>query len=173
MREGKFVSEERRRVSPEPLSEEAWAPFGWLPVADTDPRDGDHRLSFSWDDVHVNIIGHARDEVPETGGGLRCQMLYRHDTHTQTVMSLDVPAVIAVAPASRDFSGAADADSIRVFRLEPLQPVVLHRGTWHWGPFPVAADAVRLFNVQGLRYAEDNSCVDLASRGLDVDVLLP
>jgi ureidoglycolate hydrolase len=100
-------------------------------------------------------------------------MLFRHDTHTQTVMSLDVPAVIAVAPAAQDFSGAAAADSIRVFRLEPLQPVVLHRGTWHWGPFPVAADAVRLFNVQGLRYAEDNASVDLATLGLDVDVVLP
>jgi hypothetical protein len=53
-----------------------------------------------------------------------------------------------------------------------LEPVVLHKGTWHWGPFPVAADAVRLFNVQGLRYAEDNACVDLASRGLEVDVVL-
>lgn len=166
------MSEEHRKVSPEPLSEEAWAPFGWLPVADTDPRDGDHRLSFAWDDVHVNIIGHARAEVPETDDGLRCQMLFRHDTHTQTVMSLDVPAVIAVAPAAQDFSGTADVDSIRVFRLEPLQPVVLHRGTWHWGPFPVAADAVRLFNVQGLRYAEDNACVDLASHGLEVDVVL-
>ena len=164
---------EHRKVSPEPLSEEAWAPFGWLPVADTDPRDGDHHLSFAWDDVHVNIIGHARAEVPEIAGGLRCQMLFRHDTHTQTVMSLDVPAVIAVAPAAQDFSGAAAADSIRVFRLEPLQPVVLHRGTWHWGPFPVAADAVRLFNVQGLRYAEDNASVDLATLGLDVDVVLP
>jgi ureidoglycolate hydrolase len=167
------VAEKHRKVSPELLSEEAWAPFGWLPVADTDPRDGDHRLSFAWDDVHVNIIGHARAEVPETGDGLRCQMLFRHDTHTQTVMSLDVPAVIAVAPAAQNFSATADLDSIRVFRLEPLQPVVLHRGTWHWGPFPVDADAVRLFNVQGLRYAEDNTCVDLASRGLDVDVVLP
>jgi ureidoglycolate hydrolase len=167
------LSEQHRKVSPEPLSEEAWAPFGWLPVADTDPRDGEHRLSFAWDDVHVNIIGHARAEVPETGHGLRCQMLFRHDTHTQTVMSLDVPAVIAVAPAVRDFSAAADADSIRVFRLEPLQPVVLHRGTWHWGPFPVDADAVRLFNVQGLRYAEDNASVDLTARGFDVDVILP
>jgi ureidoglycolate hydrolase len=166
------VSEEHRKISPEPLSEEAWAPFGWLPVADTDPRDGEHRLSFAWDDVHVNLIGHARAEVPETGDGLRCQMLFRHDTHTQTVMSLDVPAVIAVAPATRDFSAAADVDSIRVFRLEPLQPVVLHKGTWHWGPFPVDAESVRLFNVQGLRYAEDNACVDLASRGLDVDVVL-
>jgi ureidoglycolate hydrolase len=162
-----------RKVRPETLSEEAWAPFGWLPVADTDPRDGEHRLSFAWDDVHVNIIGHARAEVPETGDGLRCQMLFRHDTHTQAVMSLDVPAVLVVAPAARDFSAAADLDSIRAFRLGALQPVVLHRGTWHWGPFPVAADAVRLFNVQGLRYAEDNASVDLASRGFDIDVLLP
>jgi ureidoglycolate hydrolase len=166
------VSQEHRRVSPEPLSEEAWAPFGWLPVADTDPHDGEHRLSFAWDDVHVNLIGHARAEVPETGDGLRCQMLFRHDTHTQSVMSLDVPAVIAVAPATQDFSATADADAIRVFRLEPLQPVVLHKGTWHWGPFPVDAESVRLFNVQGLRYAEDNACVDLASRGLEVDVVL-
>src|ERR1700684_339231 len=119
MSEGKRVSEERRKVRPQPLSEEAWAPFGWLPVADTDPRDGEHRLSFAWDDVHVNLIGHARAEVPETGDGLRCQMLFRHDTHTQSVMSLDVPSVIAVAPAAQEFSGAADADSIRVFRLGP------------------------------------------------------
>jgi ureidoglycolate hydrolase len=166
------VAEEQRKIRPEPLSEEAWAPFGWLPVADTDPRDGDHRLSFAWDDVHVNLIGHARAEVPETDDGLRCQMLFRHDTHTQTVMSLDVQAVIAVAPASQDFSAAGGADSIRVFRLEPLQPVVLHKGTWHWGPFPVEAGSVRLFNVQGLRYAEDNACVDLASRRLEVDVVL-
>jgi ureidoglycolate hydrolase len=90
--------------------------------------------------------------VPATPDGLRCQMLFRHDTHTQTVMSLDVPAIIAVAPAAVDFADPSDAGSIRVFRLEPLEPLVLHRGTWHWGPFPVDA-AVRLFNVQGLRYA--------------------
>jgi hypothetical protein len=29
---------------------------------------------------------------------------------------------------------------------------------------------VRLFNVQGLRYAEDNREIDLAARGLSVDV---
>jgi ureidoglycolate hydrolase len=110
--------------------------------------------------------------VPATDDGLRCQMLFRHDTHTQTVMSLDVPAVIAVAPAGVEFSAPADVQSIHVFRLEPLEPLVLHRGTWHWGPFPVSDAAVRLFNVQGLRYAEDNTCVDLAAKGLDVDVQL-
>jgi len=166
------VSNERRKIDPEPLSEEAWAPFGWLPVVDTDPRDGEQRLSFAWDDAHVNIIGHARAEVPETSDGLRCQMLYRHDTHTQSLMSLDVPAIIAVAPAAVDFTGPVDGESINVFRLEPLEPLVLHRGTWHWGPFPIVADYVRLFNVQGLRYAEDNMCMDLVALGLDVDVQL-
>jgi ureidoglycolate hydrolase len=166
------VSKELRQVRPEPLSEEAWAPFGWLPVADTDPRDGDHRLTFAWDDVHLNLIGHARSEVPETPHGLQCEMLYRHDTHTQSVMSLDVPAVIAVAPATVDFSRVADVESIRVFRLEPLEAIVLHQGTWHWGPFPVAAEAVRLLNVQGLRYPEDNRSIDLASLSFAIDVQL-
>ena len=47
---------------------------------------------------------------------------------------------------------------------------MLHRGTWHWGPFPLEGPEVRLFNVQGLRYAEDNRCVDLASKDLSVEV---
>jgi ureidoglycolate hydrolase len=159
-----------KTVVPERLSESAWAPFGWLPVADTDPRDGDHRMTFKWDDAHVNLIGHFRNEVPETERGLRCEMLFRHDTHTQSVMAIDVPAVIAVAPASVEFQAKDDQSTIRVFRIEPLEPLVLHLGTWHWGPFPVAAPEVRLFNVQGRRYAEDNRCIDLAALGLAVDV---
>jgi ureidoglycolate hydrolase len=166
------VSGYAKAVVPEPLRSDAWAPFGWIPVADTDPRDGEQHMTFQWGDAHVNLIGHARSEVPAIPSGLRCEMLFRHDTHTQAIMSLDVPAVIAVAPAGVEFDQEADVESIRVFRLEPLEALVLHRGTWHWGPFPVEADEVRLFNVQGLRYAEDNRCVDLAARGLAVDVEL-
>ena len=162
-----------RAVRAESLTEAAWAPFGWLPVADTDPRDGEHRMTFAWADAHVNLIGHRRAEVPETDHGLRCEMLFRHDTHTQALMPLNVPAVIAVAPAGTEFEVAADVDSIRAFRIEPLDALVLHRGTWHWGPFPIDGDEVRLFNVQGLRYAEDNRCVDLAGKGLAVNVEMP
>jgi ureidoglycolate hydrolase len=166
------VSEGARSIRPVPLTAERWAPFGWLPVADTDPIDGKHRLEFSWADPHVNIIGHDRAEVPQVAGGLRCEMLYRHDTHTQTIMSIDHRAVIVVAPAEVTFASAADADSVVAFLLEPLEPFVLHRGTWHWGPFPTTEPRVTLFNVQGLRYAEDNACVDLAQRGLALEVPL-
>jgi hypothetical protein len=87
-------------------------------------------------------------------------------------MVLDVPAVIAVAPAVVAFDDVADVAAVWAFRLEPLEPLVLHRGTWHWGPFPTSASEVRLFNVQGLRYAEDNRCVDLGASGMAVEVVL-
>ncbi len=93
------MGETTRRIEPEAISESAWQPFGWLPVPDTDPEDGSNRLAYEWADPHVNIIGHRRDEVPVADGALRCEVLFRHLTHTQVVMPLDVDAVIAVSPA--------------------------------------------------------------------------
>lgn len=159
-----------RRIRPEPLTEEAWAPFGWLPLTDTDPRDGQRTLSFEWADPHVNIIGHDLTELEAVPGVLRCRALYRHLTHTQTLMPLDHDAVIAVAPPGAALASEEDLGAIRAFVLRPLQALVLERGTWHWGPYPVGADSVSLFNVQGRRYAEDNDMADLAGLGLGVDV---
>ncbi|MBV8463926.1 MAG: ureidoglycolate lyase, partial [Acidimicrobiales bacterium] len=110
--------------------------------------------------------------VPASNGVLRCDMLYRHLTHTQVLMPLDVDAVIAVAPAGEDPTTPAGADCIRAFALPVQQTVVLARGTWHWGPFPTTAEAVHLFNVQGLRYAEDNDMADLAGAGTAVEVVV-
>ena len=166
------MSEEVRRLTPVPLTSEGWAPFGWLPVPDTDPSDGDHRLEFAWQDVHVNLIGHRRDEVPEVSGGLRCDVLFRHATHTQVVMPLDVTAVVVVASAALSMKSATDVAEVRAFVLDTLQPIVLNRGTWHWGPYPVGAPSVEIFNVQGLRYAEDNDSVDLGALGAPLDIMM-
>jgi hypothetical protein len=166
------MADSARQIRPLTLTAERWAPFGWLPVADTDPTDGVATLDFAWGDVHVNLIGHRRDEVPAVPGGLRCQVLFRHATHTQVVMPLDVPAAVVVAPPSLEMSSAAEVDHVRAFLLPPLSAIVLHRGTWHWGPYPVGADSVELFNVQGLRYREDNESVDLDALGASMDVLM-
>ena len=151
-------------LSAAPLTEDAWKPFGWLPVPDTDPRDADHTLRFEWADPNLNVIAHTYDEVDHTERGAVCAVMYRHDTHTQALMPLNVPSVVAVAPASLDFSELSHLDEIRAFALEPLDCFVLHQGTWHWGPFPVGREPVRLLNVQGARYAEDNASVDLPAR---------
>jgi ureidoglycolate hydrolase len=164
------MGEQVRHITPVPLTRDGWAPFGWLPVADTDPTDGDQRLDYAWHDVHVNIIGHRRDEVPTAADGLCCEVLFRHATHTQVVMPLDVTAVVVVAPAGLPMASGSDVDQVRAFVIEPLSAIVLHRGTWHWGPYPMAGESVSLFNVQGLRYSEDNDSVDLAALGQPVVV---
>ncbi len=149
----------------------AWSEFGWVPVADTDPRDGTSRLEFLWGDVHLNLIGHDADEVPHTERGLVCEMLFRHSTHTQALMVLNCPAVAVVAAPGTTFASADDASKLRAFLLRPQDAFVLHRGTWHWGPFPVNAPRVDMLNVQGLRYAEDNDCCRLSDVGASVEVI--
>ncbi len=171
-RHGEPAAASPRRVTAHALSEEAWRPFGWIPVRDTDERHTRQRLAFDWNDPHVNVIEHRADEIARSDGALRCTEMYRHDTHTQVLLVLDAAAVLAVAPASMSFDHPDDAQSVRAFLLGRLDAVVLHRGTWHWGPFPLGAEAVHLFNVQGLRYAEDNTRVDLEAAGAALDVLV-
>jgi ureidoglycolate hydrolase len=145
-----------------PLTAEAFAPFGWLPVPDTDPADGTHTLTYEWSDPHLNVITHAFDEVAHSpSGAARCDRLFRHDSHTQALMSLNVDAVVAVAAAETDFSSGEQLDEIQAFLLRPLNCFVLHQGTWHWGPFPLGPQPVRLLNFQGRGYLADNESVDL------------
>lgn len=151
-------------IDAQPLTAESWAPFGWLPVADTDPRDAEHALEFAWADPHVNVIAHTFDEIEHTDDGAVCAEFFRHDTHTQTLMALNCPAIVVVAPAGVEFADVADLDTVRAFRLEMQDALVLGRGTWHWGPFPITEPVVQLFNVQGRRYAEDNASVSLPER---------
>jgi ureidoglycolate hydrolase len=162
-----------RSIASEPLTESAWAPFGWLPADDTDPRDADLTYEFALGDPHVNVIAHTYDEVGRGDRGPVCDCLYRHDTHTQTLMPLNVDSVIAVAPRDVAFDSIDDLGSIKAFLLHPLERLTLFRGTWHWGPFPIERQSVRLFNVQGKRYAEDNARVDLAQKVHTVIEVIP
>ena len=151
-------------IDAEPFTLDAWREFGWVPVADTDPTDGIHSLEFSWEDAHLNYISHAPDEVERRGGEFVVNRLYHHDTHTQALMPLNCRSLVAVAPAFLNFSQAAQVGSVRAFLLDPLACVVLHRGTWHYGPYPLGDEPVRLLNLQGRRYREDNAFVDLDER---------
>jgi ureidoglycolate hydrolase len=159
------------RLIAEPLTEVEWKPFGWVPRADTDPADGTDRVEYEWDDVHVNLIHHRRDEVPATSDGLVCEMMFRHATHTQALLVLNCAAFVVVAEPGTEFSSPDDVNRLRAFLLQPHDTLVLHRRTWHWGPFPVSEPRVDLFNVQGLRYAEDNEEINLAELGLATEVV--
>jgi ureidoglycolate hydrolase len=159
-----------RTIEAEKFDAARWEPYGWVPLPDTDARDGQSTLFFEWADAHLNLIGHDGDEVPHTAAGLGCEMLFRHRTHTQALMVLNCPAVVVVAAADATFGSPEDSAKLRAFLLRPLDAFVLHRGTWHWGPFPLDAPRVDMLNVQGLRYAEDNDCCRLGEVGAAVEV---
>lgn len=152
----------------ETLSAEAFAPYGWVPLADTDPDDGSRRLEFAWADPHVNIISHGPEEITRVDAGIVCDRMYRHLTHTQALLVLDEDSVVAVAPAGTKLDSADDLSSVKAFRLRRHDAFILERGTWHWGPFPLSERPVHLYNVQGLGYAKDNEMADLGGWGLVV-----
>src|SRR5205807_392022 len=127
-----------RTITLEPLAAtiETFAPYGVLP-----PDEGDGNptadLEFTLNDGWVNYIAHSLDEIELRDGRLRCELLNRHDTHTQTLMPMNADAVVVVAPAAVDFSKSEQFDTVRAFALPRHTCAHLHRGTWHWGPYPV------------------------------------
>ena len=103
-------------LRPEPATREAFAPYGVIP-----PFEGDGfptaDLVFTRNDGWVNFIGHTLDEIEVRDGRLRCELLNRHDTHTQTLMPMSGDALVVVAPPDVDFSEAVtfrDGEGVRV-----------------------------------------------------------
>jgi ureidoglycolate hydrolase len=146
-----------------PLTPAEFEPFGALPSDEGSEHDV-AEAEFRWNDGCVNYIGHALDEVEHGAIGLRCALLNRHDTHTQTLLPVDVDALVVVAPASVSFDDRDGLDEVRAFLVPRGRCIHLWRGTWHWGPYPVAAESVRLLNVQGRGYVRDNAVVELDRR---------
>ena len=140
---------------------ESFAPYGVLP-----PDEGDGQptadLEFLLNDGWVNYIAHSLDEITVRDGHLQCDVLNRHDTHTQTLMPMSGDAVVVVAPPDVDFSEPGHVATVKAFLLPRNTCVHLHRGTWHWGPYPVSSSDVRVFNIQGRGYPNDNAVARLA-----------
>ena len=161
------------RIHARSVDDTSWARFGQLPVDETEPVD-DTRIEFEWADPHVNYIGHTYEEIRHTSSGVLCDLLNRHDTATQTLMPMNMDAVVVVAPSDVDFSSPSDLDRVEAFVLRQHQCVNLARGTWHWGPFPIRHGRVQLLNIQGRRFAEDNGVAYLErDLGVLVEAVVP
>ena len=160
-------------LAPRELTPGAFAPFGHLP--DDEGAPGDRAdLQYLWADPHLNYIAHTGDEIAYGARGALCELLNRHDTHTQVLMPVDTDAFVVVAPPEVDFSKPADLETVCAFLVRRYQCLALHRGTWHWGPYPVdRSGSVRLLNVQGARYREDNGIAWLKrDRGVVFEVVV-
>jgi ureidoglycolate lyase len=124
-----------RELTPEPLTREAFAPFGSVIEA------SDAAIKVDINRGHaVRYDALAEVDVAE-GGGVPVVSLFRakplaelvlrtferHPLGSQTFVPLSgKPYLVAVAPA-----GPFDPAAIRLFRAEPHQGVHYRRGVWH------------------------------------------
>ena len=136
-------------VAAEPLTAEAFAPFGQVIAAGDmvmELRDGE--------EFALNVL--AYDHQP-----LVCDHLNRHHRATQALVALaGRPTLVVVAPADVDFSSRDHLTSIRAFVCDGTAGINLALATWHWGPYPLM-DHVDLVNVQGAGFLHDNEVAHL------------
>jgi ureidoglycolate lyase len=148
-------------VRAEPLTEEAFAPFGQVIAR------GDMAMELRGDEVfHLNVLHYDRRP-------LRCDHLNRHHRATQALVALSgKPTLVVVAPQDLDFSDRGHLEGVRAFICDGSAGINLALGTWHWGPYPLS-DHVDLVNVQGKFFDTDNEVAFLErDLGVVVEVLL-
>jgi len=148
-------------VTCEPLTAEAFEPFGDVLAAEPDEASIAVRGGEEW---LLNVLSY--DFKP-----LVCDHLNAHHKATQMLLPLGgQPAVLVVAPPGTTFGDPADLVAVRAFLLDGSAAVNLGHGTWHWGPYPTG-DHVDLLNLQGRGFADDNEIADL--RALLGTVVVP
>lgn len=129
-------------ITPEPLTAQAFAPFGDVISLDSTPKlpiDLYNGLNA----IHGPIVLQA-DETPEfilfrvgyRGGEVR--YMERHHGMTQTFIPLNGDPYISVVapPGAPMVDGFPDFASIRAFLVPGDVVLNIHRGTWHEPPFP-------------------------------------
>ena len=143
-------SVETRVVKAEPLSEDAFAPYGTVLAAEGQRRSIDLYGStidvFSAGRVDADVpvdIFMSRSSIRE----FRVHFLERHMLLAQMFVPLcGTPFVVVVGrpDAREDENGIPLVDEISAFFVPGDKAVTIHRGTWHEPPFPLADDSLRL-----------------------------
>ena len=137
------------------VTPESWAPFGRIP-SDEGTEHDDADLEFLLDDGHANFIGHDNAEIRFTDrGGALCELLNRHDTHTQTLMPVDVEAYVVVARRRRLLTQAALRVGARLPAASPRRRAP-DPGYVALGPVPAARGTGAAVQHPGSRLPNDN-----------------
>lgn len=152
-------------VKAEPLTRDAFAPFGQLISAVPGSKDaaglkdGEYATGMTMelrDGERFNLNVLSYDRRP-----LVVDHLNRHHKATQALIALaGKPTLLVVAPKDHDFSTREHLQHVRAFVCDGTAGVNLALATWHWGPYPLM-ETVDLVNVQGAGFIDDNEVAHL------------
>lgn len=143
------------------LTQNTFAPFGQLI---TMPQD----IAFAPGAVH----GWARVATTEFSGEVEVgwlKLLRRPPEVTQMehhlgtpeiLIPLDVPLLVAVAPADDSADALPDPEQIEGFVVKPGQALIMDKSGWHWLPFPTEGESGSCLII----FAKDTPAHDLLIR---------
>jgi len=121
-----------REVTPEPLTADAFAPFG--DVIDV-PQEAGRTY---YEDALGNLRGEAKPSlsmsfrVPTPDRPLKSELMERHEFSSQTFVPVDVARwLIVVAPHAA--AGRPDMANARAFIANGQQGITYKPNTWHHG----------------------------------------
>lgn len=131
-------------VVAEPLTAEAFAPFGQLiGLQKSGGRPSDFGAQLRFD--HAGTLENRRGEkaapnlavvqVAATVGPYKIDMMERHEFSSQVFVALDVSRFLTIVAATRP-DGSPDMAHLRAFVGGPGQGINYKAGTWH---FPLIA----------------------------------
>lgn len=162
-----------KTVQPEPLTLEAFAPFGTYSslTEPSGPRFGAPPIEFYRDAVQLELMGRnpsfsscrveRRDFVID--------VLEYHSQTGEGILPLDADVLLHLVPATG--GDVPDMDSLRVFRVPHGTFVAIRPGIWHHGPFALEGVAHVLIVLPERTYKNDCVVVPLQpaqQRGIEV-----
>jgi ureidoglycolate hydrolase len=140
-----------RDLQAEPVSDAAFLPYGRVIAATADGTPAgaiDRALDLSGGTPRFYIMDLAHRP-------LRIETITRHGRVTQVLAAVGgLPWLLAVA-APTPQADAPDLATLRAFAVPGDVALLLHRGTWHAGPY-FATPRMRFFNLE----ATDTNVVD-------------
>ena len=148
------------KVKAEPLTAEAYAPFGNIVEA------GRSQLHCSDGQYTARLM--ELEPAPT-----RVSRVNRHFDHTQLFIPItNDPMLLVVAPSH--VSGEKfDPESVRCFRTEGDVAFTFNVGVWHIAPRALDGQPAKVINVQGSRYMEHTELIDFEElTGATVEVVL-
>jgi ureidoglycolate hydrolase len=80
----------------------------------------------------------------------------------EMLIPLDVPLLVAVAPADGSPEAVPDPERIEGFVVKPGQALIMDKSGWHWLPFPTEGESGSCLII----FAKDTPVHDLLTRQL-------
>lgn len=136
------------RIKAEPLTSEAFRPFGQVVGQDEINLELHNGEAFRMGIIHMRNHGY------------QITSLNHHRNSTQALVPLDGKAcLVVVAPPGAQFQKATDLKQVKAFLCDGSVGINIGLNTWHQALLPIGSE-LKMVNVQGVNSTEDTYMCD-------------